>query len=935
MKKKSYSDILLFLILAGFSITSYSQERDTLFNNIISAFRQVTNAPQEKIFLHTDKPYYFQGDTIWIKGYLTSAVTHLTNSFSKYIYIELINQRNEIIGRRKIERTKDGFLAFLPLPSEQKEGDYYLRAYTKWMQNLTPNFLYTQNIQIHSSQASFCHSAIQYEQSMKDLVAVISFIRSDKSPYAKKLVNCVIRSPRNGNKYVMKSTDAKGEIRLILPPVQSDDLMIEVALEDGILKYKQSFTVPPSPNYQVDFFPEGGDLILGTMQKVAFKAINTAGLSEDVHGVVLSKGGDTITSFKSDYAGMGVFLLSCDDRAPFIVNVYNVGGNMKSYHLPMPVYHKVSLTLKGRKGKFGYQILINENYNGAKPAYLLAHVRGKVILVEELTEVNRQGGIVDTSTFPEGIVHFMLVDKNMNPLSERLAFVRKPDPRATITNLNPVFMGRTPINLMVQITDENGNPIKGDFSLSVTDGYSIVQDSLAENIRSYLLLSSDLKGYIENPGYYFNHPNALTDACLDNLMMTQGWRRFDVEAMLKKKLLPNIYPIENGQYITGTVKNVFGKPIANSLVVAMAPKLRISRYIKTDTKGKFLLDGLRFPNNTNFIIQAAKKSGLTNYELQIDKDIFPNAYNSRPYKFSENKKKEEYLNQLNEGYTVVNGEKIYQLQEVAIVGEKSRYEDYSAHNWDEDKIEQTKSKTAMELIRQMPGIAISPNGDLYFVAAGGNIRSEGEVARPQDKNRPMTFAGANPQLRPRIFLDNRQIQMSDLEQIKAEDIRFVNLIDPEVDQTLSNSVFEDTGDDAQWNESLLEEEDENGNIVSVRGRSLRDQLTMPATGRVMLTSKSGNLILKDLSNLGIANLMPLGYARYVEFYSPQYLTKEKKPGDFPDLRSTVYWQPVLKFKGQNPLKVSFYASDRVGIYNYVLEGITEEGQAYHVNGVLK
>lgn len=935
MTKKSFYSILLLVVLTGGPTKCYAQGKDSLSDCIVNTFKQITNAPQEKIYLHTDKPYYFQGDTIWIKGYLASAITHLTNSFSKYVYIELIDQRNEILERKKIERTKDGFLGFLALSNERREGNYYLRAYTKWMQNLPNDFLYTQNIQIHDSQTAFCHAVIQYEQSGKDQTAIIIFTHPDKSPYMNGFVNCVIRSQEIGNKYIVKRTDDKGAIRLSLPSVQNNKLMIEVTLEDGVLKHKQLFTVPPPQDYHVDFFPEGGDLILGRMQKIAFKAINTTGISEDVHGIILSEKGDTITSFKSDYAGMGVFLLSCDERAPFFVNVYNKDGNMKSYRLPMPITNKVSLTLNERKGKIRYQILRNENYNGANPAYLLVHVRGKVILAEKLSGEKSRGGIVDTSAFPEGVAHFILVDQGMNPLSERLAFVRKPDLKAAITNLNSIFTPRTPINLMLQVTDENNNLIKGNFSFSVTDGYSIIPDSLAENIRSYFLLSSDLKGYIENPGYYFLNPNVLTDAILDNLMMTQGWRRFDIGAMLKKNLPFNIYPIENGQYISGTVKNVFGKPISNSFIVAMAPKLRISRYVKTDTKGRFLLDGLRFPENTNFIIQAAKKSGLTNYELHVDKDIFPDAYNTHPFKFPENKKKQEFLGQLSEGYTIVNGEKIYQLQEVAIIGNKSRYEDYSAYNWDENKIEQTKSKTAIEIIRQMPGISISPKGDLYFSTTGGYMRSESEVARPQDKDRPMTFARNNPQLRPRVYLDNRQIQMSDLQQIKAEDIRYVNLIDPEVDRTLSSNTFEEKGDDAQWNESLLEEEEEDGNIVSVRGRSLSDQLNMPAAGRIMLTSKSGNLALKDMSNLQITDLIPLGYTQYVEFYTPQYLVPQKKNGESLDIRSTIYWQPTLNLDGQTPLKVSFYASDRMGFYNYVLEGITENGQVYYNSGLLK
>lgn len=937
MKINKHLSILLSLfIVFTISIRCYSQTNsNSEIDSIISAFKQITNIPQEKVYLHTDKPYYFQGDTIWIKGYLTSAITHRTNSFSKYLYIELFDRKDRLIKRKKIERNKDSFIAFLSIPSNTGEGDYYLRAYTKWMQNLPPIFLYTQNVQIYSSQVAFCHMDVQYEQFGSERSAIISLVHSDKTPYARHDVNCIIRSKKAGNKYVTKRTDSAGKVKLALPAIENDELFIDATLEDGILRHQQTFVVPRLKNYQVVFFPEGGDLISGKMQKVAFKAINSSGLSESIEGIVITDKGDTISTFMSGYAGMGMFLLPNQSNESYHVIVNNKDRIQKQYHLPKAATNKVALVLNGRDGKFRYQILKADGYKGIQPAYLIAHVRGKVILVEDISTKSSQGGIIDATSFPEGIVHFMLVDKKMIPLSERLAFVRRPNLNISVTNLNPVFMPRYPINLMINVTDENNVPVKGNFSLSVTDGYAVVQDTLTENCRSYMLLSSDLKGFVENPGYYFNSPNAQTDASLDILMLTQGWRRFDVDAILKREKLQYKFPIENGQYISGTVKNVLGKPIANSIVIAMAPMQRLSRYVNTDSKGHFTINGIRFPENTYFVVQAAKKSKLVNYELKIDEEIFPKAYNPYPYKFMESEHKEEYLEQLNEGYTVINGEKVYQLHEVNIIGTKSRYEDYAAYNWDEYKIERIKAKTVRELIKQMPGINTAPNGDLYFTSSGDHFRSEGEIRRPQDTNRPETFGMANRRLRPRIYLDNRQIQSADLDQIKADDIRFINLIDPEVDQTLSEAIFEDQGDDGQWNEALLEEEDEDKNIVSVRGRSLRDQLTMPATGRIMLTSKNGNLILKNMSNLRIANIMPLGYSRYIEFYSPKYTIEENLKKDEPDIRSTIYWNPIVELNGEKPQKVSFYASDRTEVYNYILEGITEDGRVCHAYGTIK
>ena len=918
---------MLCLLCAAQSIFVNGQQTSSS-DTIAEAFKLVTNAPQEKVFLHTDKPYYFQGDTIWIKAYLAGAITHKMNSFSRYLYIELVDGKNKLLTRQLIERTDDSFVASIPIDPDQQEGNYYLRAYTKWMQNFPPDFIYVRNVKIHHNSALKCKMALRQESDGDTRTAVITLIDpTTKTGMENLRVKCIIGASGNDRKYTTHRSNRNGEVRVALPEEAKEKCVLEVVASNDDWQARRVFDIPPASDYDVAFFPEGGARISGHTQKIAFKALNSSGFSEPITGVALSSNGDTLTRFESVHCGMGSFFLDNSDESECEIVVTNSANEEKRYTIGRARRNSVALTLNQGRNRIVYKLLKPGGYVGPEPKYMIIHVRGR--LVASFPIAGKESGQLGTELLPEGIAHFVVTDGNYTPLSERLVYIQGDAPAVSVNVPDEKLMPRKPVRLKI-----NPGGIKGNFSISVTDSYAVEPDSLGENLRSYMLLSSDLKGHIENPAFYFKNPDNRTYAYLDNLMLTQGWSRFDVDDILHFRSPDYKYPVERGQSMSGTVKTGFGKPVKNTTVIAFIPQLRKSYYTQTDDDGRFVLDNLRFPLNSTMRIQASKKSKLSNYVLKVDNADYPEFFNPHPVEDCRSERLDNYVSELERGYTSVNGQRVIHLPEISIIGNGSRYEGYAAHTWDEDRIEQTRVKTALELLRQMPGLQTSPQGDLVFATAGGHIRSENEQ-RPQDQNRPMTFGSVSPKaLRPKIYLDNRQIQTADLDQIKAEDIKFVNLIDPETDQTLSEAVFDDdNSDDALYNEALLETTDEDDNTVSLRGRTLQEQLTKPATGRIMLTSKSGDLIIQDETNQKALTLMPLGYSVSKKFYSPKYEVEEEFAEA--DVRSTVFWAPIIKTDGSESVTVEFYASDRTDGYNYVLEGITDDGRVCHSSGIIR
>ncbi|QNP53714.1 hypothetical protein H9L05_09325 [Hymenobacter qilianensis] len=91
------------------------------------------------------------------------------------------------------------------------------------------------------------------------------------------------------------------------------------------------------------------------------------------------------------------------------------------------------------------------------------------------------------------------------------------------------------------VTDGTGQPVATQLSLAVTNALATgTNEAPQTTILTHLLLTSDLKGYVENPGYYFQNKTPATEQALDHLMLTQGWRRFVWKEILTDKKPPDL-----------------------------------------------------------------------------------------------------------------------------------------------------------------------------------------------------------------------------------------------------------------------------------------------------------------------------------------------------------------------------------------------------------
>lgn len=425
-------------------------------------------------------------------------------------------------------------------------------------------------------------------------------------------------------------------------------------------------TTTASPDFSLTFFPEGGNLLPDIYQQVAFKCQQADGYSKEITGVILSAEGDTVTTFNTEHDGMGSVSIYPEAGKTLIAKV---DGADRVFNLPAPQNEGLSISMVQAKEELHYLIKSSPGYVWTDSLFLIAHTRGFPVLLAPLTKENASGTI-KLSTFAAGITHFLLVNQDGKPISQRLLFVYPSHlPSCQFTCDKSSYSKREKVTMQLELENPSAN---GNFSLSITDNKTVKPDSLANNIVSNLLLTSDLKGYIDSPGYYFRVKDKKRLRDLDLLMLTHGWSRFPIENLQKEPEITPQYFLEKGQFVSGRIENFIGKAAKEAKIIAIAPQHEIINEATTNEKGEFLVDGIDYQDSTVFVIQARTKKGLAFVSIDPDEETTPERKIKIPYKdIPDIQINDNYLFNTREKYYYEGDTKVYNLDEVVIEGKTS------------------------------------------------------------------------------------------------------------------------------------------------------------------------------------------------------------------------------------------------------------------------
>lgn len=860
-------------VLLGVLLYFSSLSAQTMQDTIIANFSLMERIPKEKLYLHLDKPFYGAGEKIWFKGYLVNAITHQDNAQSNFIITELINRSDSIVERKKIRRDSLGFHNAFTLPATLPAGDYYLRGYSNWMLNEDPDFFFSRNIKIGNSIDNTIVSSIEYQQEDDThYTAKIKFTSNVQAVFENTTIKYLYLENGKIKNKGKKKTDENGWISISLPDLKSPVARrIEVEFDDPQYIYKRTFHLPVFTNdFDVKFFPEGGALINIPHQNVAFKAQGADGFSKEIEGFLFNSKGDTLTNFRSEHNGMGIFTMNPVNNETYYVTVRTNDSITKRFDLPAIEPKGISIAMSHYKQEIRYEIQKTEVTEWPQKLFLLAHTRGKLAILQPINP-KRTFGKMNDSLFTEGITHFMLIDEQGNALSERLIFVPDHKPNQwQITTDQPTYGKREKVSLQIAAKDSEGNPVEGTFSVSITDRKSIQPDSLADNILSNLLLTSDLKGYVEDPAFYFLNQDARTLRSIDYLMMTHGWRRHKMENVLRTPSLNFTNYIEKGQTISGRIMGFFGANVKKGPICVLAPKYNIIATTETDEKGQFIVN-TSFRDSTTFLVQARTKKGFAGVDILMDPPQYPVATHKAPYFNGATTFMEDYLMNTRDQYYMEGGMRVYNLKEITVTAKRERPSSKSIYTGgintytvEEDRL-QGYGQTAFDAASRLPSVTITNGSEIH-------IRNNSEPAI---------------------------IVIDDIVYEDASDI----LKDIQVSDMSSISLLR--GADAV----ILGPRASGGAVVI----TLKDPRNLPARPAQ-----------------GIITYTPLGYSESVEFYHPTYDTPEKKNAQRSDFRSTVYWNPELRLDAEGKATIEYYTPDSTAPEDIIIEGVDKNGKVCRI-----
>lgn len=635
----------------------------------------------------------------------------------------------------------------------------------------------------------------------------------------------------------------------------------------NLQKNTSAVTKDTTEKYTIRFFPEGGDLVGSLQSKVAFKALTKNGKGYDFSGYVLD-GTDTLFQFSPTHGGMGNFIFTPLYNHTYKAFIQPAAGKAFTTELPL-VYEKGYIMRTTETGTDKIDVVVETNTANASEVYLLAHTRESVKVASSATLQNGKAFFsFNKSLLSEGVSHFTIFNAQRKPVCERLYFKRPLQTFALSINADqPLYNSRHKVSMNISYTDALPGNDSASLSMSVyrLDSLQAVDDN---TIETYMLLSSDLPGSVEDPGYYFTAGDKEANAAADNLMLTNGWRRFKWnEVLSNKQPVFEFVPEYNGHIITGTVINTkTGEPQSNiETFVSVPGSLTQFNPCISDATGLVKFEMKKFFGGSSIVAQPNTMiDSLSRIEIN---DPFSK-------KFSD-KILPAFQKPISNPNTLLDLSISMQVQNIYAANKLKQFNfphiDTSSFYVNPDfrylLDDYTRFTSLEEVLREYVALVnvSRRNGRVYFPVVN-------EPANQFFYADPLVLLDGVPVFNFNKFLEFDPLKLKSLEVVTK---RYL----------LGNSIFE----------GILNWKTYNADIANY--------------------TFDPNVLVLDYEGLQMER----------EFYAPVYDNEASLSSHLPDFRNVLQWSPDIKVKNKEKKSLSFYTSDLPGKYAVVIQGITSNG----------
>lgn len=606
--QNNYLAIAIALILT-MSVNVHAAEPDSLLFARQENFDNFAQRnPQERVYLHFDNTSYYKGEHIWYKAYVVDGGSLQPSPLSRILYVELVNPIGYPVETQKLIINNGQASGSFLLKDTLNAGFYEVRAYTAWMLNFTPSFYEDSKAKVGDA---YSHG---WERITKILTR--EFYGERLQHYLRGNVGIFSRV------FPVYEKVAKGRYdRKLIPILPKATASLENDEHDRLL---------------VEFYPEGGNMVRDIPTRVAFQARTKEGRTLNVEGQIVRKG-ETIGTFKTDYAGRGVFSITAKESDEEEVENLFDGLRLrfyyegKKYTYKLPKSHKRGYVLNvfNSGGDIIRATVARNSYTPGERLGLSVTLRGTTLYYDmlDLTEEMRANVAIESSSLQTGVNIFTLFNEEGKVLAQREVFVNNHDMdglhlRVTMPDEADSLKPYGKVTLQCQLVDKDGKPATGRnrFSMAVTDRQFREGTYADGNAMTYLLMSSELKGFIPHPEYYFEADDHEHRAALDQLMMVQGWTRYDYERMMSGKSWTPLLAIERGLNFRGRVVQDYGpsddyllwknikKPVWVYNEIRTPFEGFASSEVKTDSLGFFMFNLNPFFGKARVSLMLNKKS---------------------------------------------------------------------------------------------------------------------------------------------------------------------------------------------------------------------------------------------------------------------------------------------------------------------------------------
>jgi hypothetical protein len=622
--------------------------------------------------------------------------------------------------------------------------------------------------------------------------------------------------------------------------------------------------------YTIQFFPEGGNLVNGIESKIAFRATDQHNKGAFCEGFIINNRDDTLLKFHPLKFGIGNFLLTPQTNEIYKAVTVFPGCERVIQDLPIAFDKGYVINVADTTDdKIRIGVHVSDNNNGQ--LFCFVQTRGLVRnILTNTTQNNYAEFLVDKNKLGEGISQFTIFNAAKNPMCERLYFIFPPESlKIGLTADKQEYGLRKKIRLHIDAGLQNGLPLSGNFSLAV---YMLdsQQKTDATNIQNYLLLASDLAGAVESPDYYFTNNDAETEQAVDNLMLTQGWRRFRWEDILQnRKPLFHFVPEYSGHIITGKiVDSTSGIAAQNTGVYISSPGTRTQFHTaQSDSNGLIHFEMKDFYTDGELVIQTKNQ-----------RDSFLTVEINNPFsdKFSDH-----FFSGYNKGE--INAKDLMNHNVSTLV--QNKYNEASLNKF---------------LIRQIDTMPFFGKPDVtYLLDNYVRFTTMEEVLREYVAPVSLKISDSKYELKvwdkqkEHVLFESNPLVL--LDGLPVFDFNRIIRYDP----------------------------------LKVRKLDIITQTyyygNMAYDGILNFETYSGHLQGFELDPHSMV-IDYEGLQLQREFYSPAYDNETKAGSRLPDFRTLLYWAPEIITTTNGEKEISFYSSDIPGNFAAEIQGISADGK---------